>query len=371
MAPGHREVDAVDGPHRRPRQLVLDDQTLKPQSRRRGGLGGSRRHRPSAHGPGGGPPQAGVRPLLDCVAQESQAEDDGGQRQARGQDPPLPGVGEEGAAGVGEVEHRAPANPAGVAEAEERKRRLEHHGDVGDPDELHGGKGRDPREDVPGDGPPAGAAHGAGGEDVIDLAQLQHLGAQDPGWPGPQHRGQDADGGAQAPTEEGGQHDHEHQEREAQHQVDDAHQDGLGRPPVEAGHHRHPQPHHQGDGRRAQGDHQREPGPEQQLGQQVLAHVVGAERVVARGAREGGARRLGRRVRREHRGEDGDKHAAAQQEGAQHPHDPTCALGLPAGARRRRRRSQRRRIGRAGGLDVGEGHARRGRGRRTRGSSSG
>ncbi len=131
--------------------------------------------------------QLRVGDLVDGEVEQGQTGTQGGDGEAGGQDLP-PGTDQNGAGGLGVVEHDAPAHHGRVAKAEELQGCFGDDGVDDGADEAHPDDGDEVGQDLHQNDAPGWLTQYFGGDDELLLAQRQSLGADDPRAIGP--RGQ-------------------------------------------------------------------------------------------------------------------------------------------------------------------------------------
>ena len=181
------------------------------------------------------------------------------------------------------AQHVAPGRGRGLdAQTEERQERLQddharHLERRDDDDRRH-----QVREDLAEDDTQVPKPEGAARRDEVPLADGPGLGAHHARVERPVRDAEHDDHVDEARPEDDDHRQGEEDERERQHDVDDGHDDRVGAP----GHVSGAEPQQHADARRDQdrGDahHERDPPPVDDPREQVAAHLVGAEDVVAR-----------------------------------------------------------------------------------------
>ncbi len=128
--------------------------------------------------------QLRVGDFVDGKVEQGQAGTERCDGEAGGQDLP-PGADQNGARGLGVVEHDAPAHDCGVAKAQELQGRLGDDGVDDGADEAHPDDGDEVRQYLHQDDAPGRLPQHLGGDDELFLPQGQGLGADDPRTIGP------------------------------------------------------------------------------------------------------------------------------------------------------------------------------------------
>jgi hypothetical protein len=257
---------------------------------------------------GGERVQPGPGALLQSKAYEREGENRKSDAESRGDDPPDPGVRQEGAAGVGVEEDRAPALFGGIPEAQEAQGSLQENSYIRGPHELGDHERKDHRQEVTAEYVEPARAHRLRGSDVVPPAHGEDLRAQLPGRSGPDDAGDDYDLCGEPRSQKDSYHDHQGQEGQRECDVYYPHQRRVyysaGVPGDQTDH----GADHGRGGRRRYTHDERDAGAEDETAQKVVPDVIGSERV--REARRGEGRRypgVGV-VRGQERRESGDEH---------------------------------------------------------------
>ncbi len=128
--------------------------------------------------------QLRVGDFIDGEVEHGQSRAQGGDGKAGGQDLP-PGADQDGARGLGVVEHDAPAHHGGVAQTQELQGRFGDDGVDDGADEAHPDDGDEVGQNFHQDDAPGRLPQHFGGDDELFLPQGQGLGPDDPRAIGP------------------------------------------------------------------------------------------------------------------------------------------------------------------------------------------